>query len=503
MTTPSRNQPCLCGSGKKYKHCCANAQAKGASGAARMPTEPVAGLLDEAVKLHTQGRMHRAEAIYRRILQFHPEHADAGQLLGLVRHQLGDHTTAHALISKALLTQPDNAVFHNNLGEVCRALGCFDEAAEHYVRALSLQADFAEAHRNLGLAYLDGGQSDRAVSHLTETARLFPRQIGSYWALGLAFARRGDPDAALAAFERGLALEPAHPTLLCAKGIALRALGRPELAIEHYVRAIGIQPDVAELHHNLALVYQQQGQREAAIACLERELALRPKAESARHLLAAMRNETTERAPASYVRETFDFYAESFDTHLVDKLEYQTPRLLIELLRDAAPEAHDWNILDLGCGTGLLGEQVLSMKRQLTGVDLSPRMIEKARQRGIYDELIVGDLLEYLAEAPDNRFDLVAAADVFNYLGNLQPVFQKIGRLLVPGGWVCFSIEIASTATADYALDTTGRFQHNSAYLDGLAAQGGLSIFRQTSVCLRKEHGKPVDGLLYLLRKPL
>jgi predicted TPR repeat methyltransferase len=500
---PSRNQPCPCGSGRKFKHCCADLQRGGTKPHRPSQSElSTQTSLDQAIQLHRQGRLRQAAGLYLSVLQRQPDHADALHLLGLIRHQTGDQEAALELVSKAISLQPDSAIFHNNLGEICRALGRFERAESHYTRALTLQADFAEAHRNLGLAYLDSGQVPRAVAHLTESVKRHPQLLGGHWALGQAHARLGDHTAALRSLERGLELNPADPALLCAKGITLRAQGTLDLAIEHYRQAIQLRPDVAELHHNLALLYQKQGQVNEAIACLEHELRLSPNSESAEHLLAALQQRPTARAPASYVRETFDFYADSFDSHLVDKLEYQTPKLLVDLLRATAPALPaNWTILDLGCGTGLFGEQVLPIKRHLIGVDLSPRMVEKARQRGIYDELVVGDLLDQFDRSPDARFDLVAAADVFNYLGDLQPIFQHIRRILTAGGWFCFSIEAAAAGSKNYVLDITGRYRHNSQYLDQLASQSGLALARKTNVCLRKENGQPVEGYLYLLRK--
>jgi predicted TPR repeat methyltransferase len=455
-----------------------------------------------AIQLHQAGRLRKAEAIYQQILQIQPKHADALHLLGLANHQFGKHDQAFILIKQAISLNPGSAHFHNNLGEVCRALNRPDEALACYAKALALQPRFPEAHRNIGLVHLETGKPELAISHLRDALERFPNYLGIYWALGLALVSQHRADEAIGLYNRGLARAPADSALLCAKGIALKSTGRLEDTIEHYRHAIGLQPTVPELHHNLALAYQQQGETEKAVACLENELRLRPHDESARHLLAALQNATTERAPASYVRETFDGYAEDFDEHLVRKLEYRTPALLANILRNAIGSSpHPLTILDLGCGTGLFGEEVKNFKKKLVGIDLSPKMIDKARPRRLYDQLIVGDLLDYLAEAAPGEFDLIAATDVFIYVGNLLPVFEHVSRILAPRGWFVFSIEASPDQSADFMLDQTGRYKHHRDYLARLGSQFGFSQAAFSESCLRKEKDKPVAGYLYLLRK--
>lgn len=508
MTQPSRNQPCPCGSGKKFKHCCADCSPALVASAGVISTSEGHALglpqaMQLAIQLHHAGRIRKAEAIYQQILQIQPDHADALHLLGLVSHQLGKNEQASTLIKKAISLTPGIAHFHNNLGEVCRALNRPDEALTHYAKALSLQPSFHEACRNIGLAYLATGKTELALSHLHAALERFPGYLGIYWALGQALMSQSKVDEAIEIYDRGLANNPEDSALLCAKGIAMRATGKLDDTIRHYRNAISLQPNTPELHHNLALVFQQQGNFEEAIVSLKNELKLSPNAESAQHLLAALQNTTTERAPASYVREVFDGYAAGFDQHLTGKLGYRTPGLLANTLRSNATGAspNTLNILDLGCGTGLFGEEIKDLSKHLTGIDLSPRMIDMARQRQIYDELIVADLLDHLTEVEPGQFDLVAAADVFNYVGNLLPVFKQVSRILAPGGWFTFSIEAPTQKSGDFLLDQTGRYQHHQDYLARLGAQFGFIQADFSESCLREEKGQAVAGHLYLLKK--
>lgn len=504
MTAPSRNQPCPCGSGKKYKHCCARLRvshmdAPSLKAGARI--EPLQ-ILQHAVQHHQAGRLTEAEALYQQVLQIQPDHPDTLHLLGVVNHQLGNHESAYTLISKAVKQSPAAAHFINNLGEVCRALNKMDEAQACYEKALLLQPAHAEAHRNLGLVYLATDHPARAISHLREGIDRFPDYLGNYWALGFALFSQGQTDEALVYYDKVLTQSPNDPSSLCGKGVALKTKGDLDKAIQHYLNAITLQPTIPELHHNLALIYQGLGKLTEAEACFESALKLQPGNEMAKHLLAALQNITPDRAPPSYVRDTFDSYADNFDIHLVDHLQYRTPEILSELIQSKLnPEHQTLNILDLGCGTGLFGEQIRPFKNQLVGIDLSSKMIAKAQGRKIYDELIVGDLLDYMDTVSAGQFQLIVATDVFNYVGNLLSVFQQSSRLLAAGHWFAFSLEAAPDDTHDFVLNTTGRYQHGRMYVPRLCQQYGFTELSFAQSTLRMDGSKPVVGYLYLLKK--
>ena len=394
---PGRNDPCPCGSGKKYKHCCANI-------AVVRPPSPAAAaaqLFQLAFQHHQAGNLGEARALYRQVLEAQPKHLDALHLSGVIAYQSGQHDSAVELIGKAIRINPAVAGFHSNLGA------------------------------------------------------------------------------------------------------ALKELGKLEPALASLRRAVALDPNLAEAHKNLGLVLKDLGHSEQAAASLERALHLNPNNEEARHLLNALRQTTTERAPASYVRNLFDRYAQDFDQYLTNKLGYQTPTLIAAAVaRDLGPGAeHRLDVLDMGCGTGLFGVEIKPVSRHLAGVDLSPNMVAKARERGIYDELLASDLQEFLAGAPSESVDLAAAADVFVYIGNLAPIFEQTRRILRPGGRFAFSIEANPDAAGDFALDKTGRYLHSPGYIDKLAGQFGFALAWSEAATIRSEKQQPVGGFLYLLRK--
>jgi predicted TPR repeat methyltransferase len=161
--------------------------------------------------------------------------------------------------------------------------------------------------------------------------------------------------------------------------------------------------------------------------------------------------------------------------------------------------------LDLGCGTGLCAPLLRTMARRLVGVDLSEKMLDKARaagsyDAGLYDELACADIVDWL-EGRQAEWELVLAADVLVYIGELAPLFERVARALRPGGWFAFSVEsLAAEGSAGYAITASNRYAHAPAYVRACAAAAGLKVADQRDAVLRHEHGAEVGGLLFLLR---
>jgi predicted TPR repeat methyltransferase len=203
--------------------------------------------------------------------------------------------------------------------------------------------------------------------------------------------------------------------------------------------------------------------------------------------------------PHEAVSGLFDKYADYFDEHLQGTLQYRTPELLAEAIKDLQLD-RPVDILDMGCGTGICGPLLKPFAASLVGVDLSAGMVEKARERGVYDHLHVGDLVEFLQHSPA-RFDLLHAADVLLYLGDLQPTFEAAVACLRPGGYFAFTVE-ATGGNRFELLTKTRRYRHSQAYLQKLADMFGFDQLRLDTVTLRLESQQPVQGYLAILRLP-
>ena len=214
-------------------------------------------------------------------------------------------------------------------------------------------------------------------------------------------------------------------------------------------------------------------------------------------MLAALSGDTSPTGtPASYVRTLFDSYAEDFDADLVGKLGYHVPEMLLEAVLSVAP-GRKFEILDLGCGTGLCGVQFRSHASHLSGVDLSPAMLAKAAARGIYDRLITGDISEAMRDQ-ENCFDLILAGDLFVYVGDLDGVFQSAARALRRGGLLAFSLERHDGE--GFVLHSKVRFAHSLAYIRNLAHTHRFSELIAKEITVRQSSTTPVAGWLVVLQ---
>ena len=204
------------------------------------------------------------------------------------------------------------------------------------------------------------------------------------------------------------------------------------------------------------------------------------------------------RSSAPYVRHLFDQFAADYDERMRARLGYAAP----ETLRDLCclllgPPRKALSILDLGCGTGLSGIAFADFAARLIGVDLSPGMLTKARSLSLYDDLIVADIEELPAQL--TGFDLIIAADVLVYLGDLAKVFGQVhDRLKMQGLWA-FTTE--RNDGGDFALGPKRRYRHSEAYLRRLAAAHGFEIASLIECVTRHEAGIPVPSLATVLRR--
>jgi predicted TPR repeat methyltransferase len=198
------------------------------------------------------------------------------------------------------------------------------------------------------------------------------------------------------------------------------------------------------------------------------------------------------RASDEYLRMHFDSYAEDFDKSLLKELGYQAPKVLgTTVLKTRGSRAPKADICDIGCGTGLVGLELKGIARTLTGVDLSRKMAAQSRARGIYDRVAVSEVTKFL-RANKARYDIVTAADVLIYFGDVTALFRAAARALRPGGLFAFTVESRRSGT--YHLTVTGRYAHNPAWLDKVGAEAGFIKRSHLRAPLREEVGKPVPG---------
>ena len=213
-------------------------------------------------------------------------------------------------------------------------------------------------------------------------------------------------------------------------------------------------------------------------------------------MLAALTGEITATAPRDYVEELFDIYAAKFDGSLVGNLDYKTPKVMADLVRNDSNFVFLDSVMDLGCGTGLFGMEIRQFCENLEGIDISENMLDQAKIKNIYDKLHQQDILDYLSKAILN-FDYFVSTDVFIYIGDLSEVFQLIKFRNKKGGKLAFSTE--DFKGDGFFLEQTGRYSHSKKYIEGLCEKFDLKLCHFEIINLRKEKDTFIKGGMYIL----
>jgi len=423
-----------------------------------------------ALSFHQRRQPEQAAKIYGKILEVVPDHAAALHYLGVALHQLGRSDEGARLIERSIAIDSSDAGAHANLGNVFKERGDLDRAASSYEQALALAPDDAATLNNLGTVYKGRRRFEDAV----------------------------------ALYRRALALEPDRADARHNLGNALVLMGRPEEALDEFQHAIRLLPYGVDSYRRLGQILCSLGRVEQATETFRKWAEIHPADPEARHYLSACTGEGVPlRASDDYVRKTFDRFAASFD-EVLERLEYQAPAIAGEMVDELLGAPHgNLDVLDAGCGTGLMGARLRPHARKLAGVDLSPRMLAGAEGRKVYDELTVAELTAYL-KANARSFDLVVSVDTLIYFGDLAPVAEGLANAMRAGGHALFTLELApdEKAPSGFVLNPHGRYAHTDAYVRRTLAQAGLEPRDLREVELRLEAGKRVKGLAVLARQP-
>ncbi|KAB2890345.1 MAG: tetratricopeptide repeat protein [Desulfobulbaceae bacterium] len=377
----------------------------------------------------------------------------------------GLYAEAEGEYERLLAAFPDASPLHYNLGLMLYAQQRYGESLEHYLQAMDGAGDDPDLLYNLGLCLKKCGRTADSAMVYEEMLRLAPRDVDGLYSLAGCLRELHDYQRAEAVLGRLLALKPDH---------------RP---------AAG----------SLAYLLHLQGRLAESCAAYLRLLELDPENRTARHMVAALRGDRLATAADDYVRSVFNGYADGFEASLVQDLGYRVPAELRRGVDLFAGRGRRYaHLLDLGCGTGLVGTAFADICACLTGVDIAEEMIARSREKGIYDHLAVSGIMPFLVAA-ESRYDLVTLADVLIYLGDPEPVLAAIQAVTTDDAVLCFSIEVAGTAT--YRLQPTGRFAHSPGHIAGIAGRTGWTVCRSEPIRLRREGDGWIGGMLFFLLK--
>jgi predicted TPR repeat methyltransferase len=414
------------------------------------------------------GRLEEAKIQYSHALEINPDYAEVHNNLGAIFQDLGWLDKAESSFRRALEINPDFAEAHNNLGAIFQDLGRLVEAEASYRHALEVKPDFAEAHNNLGSIFQDLERVGEAETSFRRSLEIKPDYTEAQSNLANLLMRQGLHEEALALFERALTSNPKHNKVKLMLCQALYALSLVE-----YEKAKQAACRVKQLFHDDPIVYR-------GISGIIGEIQ-------------------TSTVDTQYSRILFNNFANKFESTLYN-LDYCMPGSIdAELGLENIHSGCALDVLDAGCGTGLCGVFLRPLARTLVGVDVSDKMLRKAKDKNIYDYLYEDTVVNVLRRNKA-AFDLIVSADMLPYIGDIRDLAESLSYALRRNGVLAISAECGEHDESNdaFSLQPSGRYQHSAHYLHRTLEDAGISVEKITYCTVRMENGKPVPGCIVL-----
>ena len=489
-------------------------------------------LFQQAVSYHQSQQWQQALFAYMQLTQQFPNEPEPFHMLGVLCLQMGQADKATSYIEAAIVINPQKASYYSNLGAAYRALHNWDKAEAAWTKVLELNPGSGDSYFNLGTLHIAKGQRTEAKSLWLKAVEHSPNNLAALRALAMMHREDDDFETAFGYADKALKLQPQSADLqdLAGKsafdfGVILRGrkhwkaaaarfaqatellpnslaawsmrseaelkLGDLRAAFESCKAAIQLGPEKPELHHNMGNILRMSGQEEQAIEAYERAIRLGSESSATQQAIAALRGETVD-TNTEVVQALFDQYADHFDSHLIEQLEYRVPQKLFALLPD---DFKAERALDLGCGTGLVAEAFEGASSFWLGVDLSREMLGKTQEKSLYQELVHGEIVQFL-DQEDRDFDLIVCADTLIYMAQVEAFFTAVSAHLASGGLFLFSTE--NSEDKDIVLQKSERYALHPRYVRSCIERNHLEVKIEQRDQLRRDGTAWIEGTLWL-----
>lgn len=454
----------------------------------------LAGLFYKQNKLN-ESRLHYLQAI-----NLKPDYLEAHFNLGLVFLAQKEMKAAITQFKNVLSLHPNSIHAHSQLANIYWQIQDLKQSHYHYQKILDLEPNSAETLNNFAALMIKEGQSDKAIDYFNQALTIDPKHKAARNNLAALLLQTNQLKEAIWHYSLYLNLEPLDIEALFNRAHSLMLTGQLNEALDDLKKILAIDDKHINTHCNLAAIYLKLKNKAAALAHYQTILNLTDKNAIASYMVNALTQQSTpDSAPLEYVKNLFDNYAFQFDTHLRDTLQYKTPELMRDLLKPFLKE-NNHNLLDLGCGTGLSGQCFTDIAKKLTGIDISPNMLNKAKEKACYDILIETDILNGITELKED-FDLILCIDALVYFGNLNQFFTKIPVCLTENGLLGLSIELGDEMVSSYILQTNGRYQHAKVYVEELAKKNKLKLLKYKAIVGRQQDNKSIKTGLFIFQQ--
>lgn len=432
--------------------------------------------------------LHNDTEALEQLTHKYPNDALSSYFLSMICYEKQEYDTALKYISLADSISPNNDSIKVMFGLILLALNQNTQAKINFEKALVYNPSSIPALVNLGNIETNLGNFDFAEAHYKRALELNPQELNAHLNYANMLYQQKRLPEALEEYRTAVIINPNIPEVSNNLGIILKDIGEFEESLGLFFNAFSHNPKQEEYSINIAetliLFYRQNAENALKIA--EKWVKEYPDNIFAKHTLASLKGENLVDNKV-YTEKLFDHFADNYEL-VLQNIGYSVVRSLRHLTGDVKG-----TLVDLGCGSGLVGEAYKTVFTTIIGVDISEKMLEKARNKGTYQKLIKSDILEYLQTEP--QADLFIAADVFGYIGNLEPVIKNIAPQPL-----AFSIEELMDIEENQKLFPSGRYKHNPQYIEKLLTQYGYKDIKQEKTVLRQENGQDVNGIIFYAR---
>lgn len=459
-----------------------------------------------------QNKRQYSEAIkqYENCMAINPDYYQAYINCAYIYDTSGDSEKAFAYYEKAL-ERHDDTKTRILYGEALMKAGNYSRAIKEFISILTREPTNGKSLFLTAQSYYESLDYHNSEIFYLKLLESIPDNLQAINNLGRLYEEVGRIEESIDMFRKAEDID--NSTALIQRNLAriLARAGKLDEAIVKYQKSIELDPEHPDAYFNLGKIYIEKNDPEHAKACFEKaldtdfeKLAGNPDGllTDINYFLSTIDNpEEFGDEKKVFVADLFDKYADRFDDHLVKKLQYKTPEIINGMLKHHIKN-NDNNTMDLGCGTGLCCKYLRSFSNKIVGVDLSPKMIDKAEKLGCYDKLIVGEITETM-KSSNEVYDLIIAADVFVYIGCLNEIFKVCSEKLNTDGYFIFSIELLDDHdnNKDYKQYISGRYKHSIKYIDAIANENHLNVIEHKKCALRKENEFDVIGIATVLKK--
>lgn len=422
-------------------------------------------------------------------------------------YHAGDYVKAARLSQKAFKYDPQNISALTNLGNLCFLQNDYQNAMEYYARIYKLNPSYILNLLNLANTCFELKDYDQCCKFSLQVLAKEENHKMALSLLGNSYLAQEKLQESLAVFEHLLKVDPQDIWTRNSLSQAYQKIGSYDLAFEHAWQGVVLSGGEDSQQLNLGyLLYEislENGVENIRNRVQKWRLAF-PENPVVNYMSCALENDPkVQMADPDYLRRVFDNFAEGFENILAG-LDYQAPQLIESFLEAiyGLRKSPRLRILDAGCGTGLCGKflKKYACWRGLDGVDISSQMLAQAADKKLYSRLYCQDLVDFL-DHKQERYNLICAADVFTYFGELDSLFSALYKSLCPKGRIIFTATKNDANNNDWFLHCSGRFQHHQTYLRQVLEKQGFLLEKLQDEILRTEGGEPVWGYVVVAVK--